>query len=126
MTIEIPPNQWKPFCEKLNALRDARLDIRVQADGDLRLVAQAMRLHSVNFYEGDACNSTLVIEFGPPNERPMQHSVIEPIRMILRRENQSDRYHLLELPAESGTTRIIFHPGISPAILSELEIPVPA
>jgi len=125
MTIEIPQNRWKPFCEKLNAQCQALLDIRLQGD-DLRLVAQAALLRSLNFYEGDAGNNSLVIEFGAADKPPAQHCVIEPIHFILRRESGGAHYHLLEIPSETGTTVIIFHPGISPALLSELEIPLPA
>jgi len=126
MTIEIPPTHWKLFCDKLNARRDTLMDIRVQAEGDMRLVAQATLLHAVTFYDSaDACTSSLVLEFGPPNAKPFQYSIVEPIRFILRRESQGDHYHLLEMPAESGTTVIIFHPGISPTLLNELQLPVP-
>ncbi|HEX9048273.1 MAG TPA: hypothetical protein VF988_14705, partial [Verrucomicrobiae bacterium] len=125
--IEIPPSHWKTFCEKLNAKGNTLMDIRVQAEGDLRLVAQATPLHAVTFYDSvDACTSSLVIEFGPPKERPFQFSIVEPIRFILRREMQGEHYHLLEMPAESGTTVIIFHPGISPALIKDLELPASA
>jgi len=122
MTIEIPPKNWTPFFLKLNSRRDALVDVRVEASGDMRLVAKGAPLQSVTFDVGDACNSALTIEFGPAGSH-WQHCIIEPIHVILRKESEGDHYNLLEIPAESGMTAIIIHPGISPAMLEELDLP---
>ena len=123
--MEIPQKSWQTFCDRMNVQHDALMDIRQQSEGggDLHLVAKGVPLESMNFYEGDACNNSLVIEFGAENER---HCIIDPGRLILRKENGSDHFNLLEMPAESGTTVVTFHPGIRPALLDELEMPVPA
>lgn len=123
--MEIPQKSWKTFCDRLGSQRDALMDIRQQGEGDsdLRLVAKGVPLQSINFYEGDACNNSLVIEFGEEIER---HCIIEPFRLILRKEKGSEQFNLLEMPAENGTTVVLFHPGISPASLGDLEVPAPA
>ena len=123
MTIEIPEKCWKEFCDRLDSRRESMMDIRLQSSGDMQVVAQDVPLQSMVFDEkSDPCNNTIVIGFGLPGERPAQHRVIEPSRLILRRESGGDHFNLLEMPAESGMTVIIFRPGISPALLNELPI----
>jgi hypothetical protein len=123
MTFEIPQPCWGQFCEKAGRQPDVLLDIHTEADGDLRLSVKAARLESMAFEIGDACNSSLIINFDCPEEGRRQHWVIEPIRLILRKESASDRYSVLEVPSESGTTVMTFKPGISPALLAELKAP---
>lgn len=124
MTVEIPQKHWAQFCDKLNESQTgAMMDIRVQADGDFRLVAQSVPLKSTVFDEGhDACNNAIVIEFGLPNEKPSQHSVLGPARLVLRKQTDGDNFNLLEMPAENGMTVVIFHPGISRSFLKTLQI----
>jgi len=124
MTIEIPPARWAQFCDKLNESQlGTMMDIRLEAGGDLRLVAQSVPLQAAVFVETrDACNSIILIEFGLPDERPVQHSVVDPARIILRKQSDSDRYNLLEMVAENGMTVIIFHPGINRKVLNDLQI----
>ena len=125
MTVEIPFESWKSFCEELTAHVEAMVDIRVQSNGDLRLVAQDVRLQSASFDENsDACNSVLVLEFGTVGHKASQLRVVGPARLILRKERGDDHFHLLEMPAESELTVITFRPGISPAILKDLDLPV--
>jgi hypothetical protein len=123
MNIEIPQKCWNQFFAKLNAQDDVRIDIRVQTETGMRLVAQGAPLFSVAFEVGDACNNSLNLEFGPARERALQYRVVDPIRLILRKEGAGDHFNLLEIPAESGTTVIDLHPGVSPALLDELELP---
>ena len=124
MTVEIPQKNWAQFCDKLNQSQTgAMMDIRIQADGDFRLVAKSVALQSTVFDEAhDACNNAIVIEFGLPDEKPSQHSVIGPARLVLRKGTDGDHYNLLEMPAENGTTVITLHPGISRALLNSLQI----
>jgi len=123
MNIEIPQKCWNQFFAKLNAQDDVRIGIRVQTETGMRLVAQGAPLFSVAFEVGDACNNSLNLEFGPARERALQYRVVDPIRLILRKEGAGDHFNLLEIPAESGTTVIDLHPGVSPALLDELELP---
>lgn len=124
MTIEIPQDRWAQFCDKLNELQaGAMMDIRIQADDDFRLVARSVPLQWTLYDEAhDACNNAIVIEFGLPDEKPAQHSVIGPARLVLRKKTDGDNYSLLEMPAENGLTVITFHPGISRSLLNELRI----
>lgn len=123
MTIEIPQHFWAQFFERVSAQDDLLIDIRIEKDGDLRLLAHSVPLQALIFEVGDACNNTLTIAFGPARERTLRYQIVEPIRLILRKETEGDHYHLLEIPAESGTTIIHFRPGIGPAVLGDLEHP---
>lgn len=99
------------------------MDIRIQADGDFRLVARSVLLRSTAFDEAhDACNNAVVIEFGLPDEKPSQHSIIGPARLVLRKQMDGDNFNLLEMPAENGMTVITFRPGISRSFLKTLQI----
>jgi hypothetical protein len=122
MTIEIPQNCWIKFCEKAGHSGDTLMDIRVQDEGDMRLLAQAALLRSLTYEAGDAGNSTLVVEFGNSAQESRRYCVIEPSRLTLRQQSNGDRFDQLELPSESGNVTISFQPGISPALLAGLDI----
>ena len=69
--------------------------------------------------KSDACNNILAIETGLPGEKSVRHVIEEPIRILLRGEHGSDRYHRMEILAENGTTLVIFHPGLTPDLLGD-------
>ena len=98
------------------------MDIRLQLNGDVQLVAHGVPLQSVTLDEtSEACNNVLLFEFGFPSSRPAQHRVVEPIRMILRKQSGGEQYNLLEIPAENGVTAIIFHPALGPDLVAALK-----
>jgi hypothetical protein len=113
MSTEIPQKNWQSFCERLNKFYRGAMSIRLLLpDGNTRLVAQDASLQTVIFKkQNDSCNDLMTIEAGPPNERPLQHQIIEPIRVVLRKDAESGRYNRLEILAENGLTEITFHPG---------------
>ena len=116
MVAEIPEKFWGQFCENLNSQNEVLVDIRHEAKGEVRVVAQGTSIQSASFDEtSDACNNILTFELGSGS----QYHVVEPIRLILRKENRSAQYHLLEIPAEDGTTVLVFHPGINLAMLGK-------
>lgn len=126
MTIEIPQKSWRPFCDLVNSHNGMLMDIRVQGEGDLRLVVQGAVLRSLEYSENDdVCSGSLLIEFSSEGsqKKPSEYRVIEPIRLILRKESKGEHYNLLEMPAESGTTVIVFHPGLNPLRCEELALP---
>ena len=94
----------------------------LQSDGSADSIMKDMPLQSVAWNENrDECNNTMVIEAGLPNERPRQHMIVEPVRLILR-NGGSERFNELDVIAESGTTLVILHPGISPSSLDGLGV----
>jgi hypothetical protein len=119
MTAEIPVKFWGQFCENLNSLNDTVVDIRHEVAGQLHLVAQGTSIQSAAFDDtSEACNNILTFDLGSG----LQHRVVEPTRLILRKDKRDEHYHLLEIPAESGTTLLVFHPGINLAMLGKFVI----
>ena len=119
MTAEIPEKFWGQFCENLNSLNDTVVDIRHEVAGQLHLVAQGTSIQSAAYDDtSEACNNILTFDLGSG----LQHRVVEPTRLILRKDKRDEHYHLLEIPAESGTTLLVFHPGINLAMLGKFVI----
>ncbi len=119
-TAEVAPKQWQRFCERVQALaQNAMVSIQiVRSDGTTDTVARNVPLLRVALNDtSDPCNDNLVIETGVPGEKPCRHIVVEPIHIILRNEEGGNRYHRMEIPAESGTTIVTIHPGLSPELL---------
>jgi len=121
MTTEIPQKAWKQFCERINELYRGAISIQwVDHDGTMRAVADDVPLRTVALQKQTVCNDVVTIEVGRPEERPLQHQVVEPIRIVLTRDDESGRYNHLEILSEIGTTGIDFHPGINPTLLEKL------
>lgn len=121
MTTEIPQQSWKQFCERISNLYRGAVSIQlIDRDGNKRAVADDVPLRVVALQKQMVCNDIVTIEAGRPEERPLQHQIIEPIRIVLKRDGESGRYNHLEILAETGTTEIDFRPGINPALLEKL------
>jgi hypothetical protein len=121
MTTEIPHQLWKSFCERVSDLYRGAVSIQiVDSAGNKRPVADDVPLRLVALQKQTVCNDVVTIEAGGPEERPLQHQIIEPIRIVLRTDGESGRYNHLEILGETGTTEIDFHPGINPALLEKL------
>ena len=119
MTAEIPEKFWGQFCENLISQNDVLVDIRHEVKGELQLVAQGTSIRYASFDEtSDACSNIITFVLGSGS----QYRVVEPTRLILRKEKRDEQYHLLEIPAESGTTLLVFHPGINLAMLGKFVI----
>jgi hypothetical protein len=94
MTTEIPEKAWDSFCQRLKDWYRGVVSIRwIQPGGDMRMVVEGM---------------------------PLQHQIIEPFRVILRKNGESGRYNELEILAETGKTEITFTPGIDASFLEKL------
>jgi hypothetical protein len=121
-TRELKPNEWKNFCRYLNeSQHGCMITLKMaQPDGTADPVVTEVPLQSFNLKENpDSCNDEILIEAGLPNERPRQHTIIEPVRLILR-NGHGDRFNELDVIAENGTTVMTFHPGINPTALGNL------
>ena len=122
MTTEIPQKSWDSFCQRLKDWYRGVVSIRwIQPGGALSVVVQDMPLQRFIFQkQSDSCSDTMTVEAGLPNERPLQHQIIEPFRVVLRKNDESGRYNELEILAETGKTEISFTPGLDPTLLEKL------
>ena len=122
MTTEIPQKFWEAFCDGLKDWYRGVVSIRwIQPGGDLRVVADNLPLQTITFEKKkQSCNDTMTVEAGLPHQRPLQHRIIEPFRMIFRKNDESGRFNELEVLAETGKTEITFTPGIEPDLLEKL------
>jgi hypothetical protein len=121
MTTEIPQQLWRQFCERINDLYRGAVSVQlIDSDGTRRAVVDGVPLRTVVLQKQTVCNDVVTIEAGRPEERPWQHQIIEPIRIVLKTDGESGRYNHLEILAETGTTEIDFRPGINPALIEKL------
>jgi hypothetical protein len=122
MTTEIPQKLWKAFCERLKEWHRGAVSIRwIQPNGASLMVVENAPLKTIVFQTREnACSDVMTIETDLPDERPAQHQIIEPIRLVLRQNDESGRYKQLEILAETGKTEITFSPGIDSAFLAKL------
>ena len=112
MTREITQKDWPAFCQMVSIKYQGALvnlqtiNTRVETIGtDLPL--QSLRLDE----RSDACNNLLTVSTGS-----LQHQIVEPISFVLRKPSGhacAEKFHALEIPAESGTTVLTIHPGIA-------------
>lgn len=122
MTAEIPQKFWEAFCWRLKDWYRGVVSIRwVQPGGTIRLVAENLPLQGFAFQKRDKeCSDTMMVEAGALDERPLQHQIIEPFRVVLRQNDESGRYNEMEILAETGKTEIFFTPGIDSGMLEKL------
>lgn len=121
MTTEIPQQLWKAFCERINGLYRGAVSIQwTDRDGAKRDIVENVPFQTVEIAHQNECNDIVTIEAGRPEERPLQHQIVEPIRIVLKTDGESGRFNHLEILAETGTTEIDFHPGINPTLLEKL------
>jgi hypothetical protein len=121
MTTEIPQKLWPAFCDKLKEWYRGAVSIRwIQPDGTERDLIQDLPLQAFFLQKQNQCNNVVTIEAALPNERPLQHQIIEPFRIVLRKNDESGRYKQLEILAETGKTEVAFNPGIDSSLLEKL------
>jgi hypothetical protein len=119
MTREIAEKDWPAFCRMISAkYQGAIVNVQVVNARIEKIVDQVPLLELVLDERTDACSNRLTVATAS-----LQHEIVEPIRMILRKtagHEKSESYQALEIPAESGTTVVSFHPGIATKDLDEL------
>jgi hypothetical protein len=121
MTTEIPQKLWSTFCDHLKEWHRGAVSIRwTDPDGSTRDVVEDAPLQAVALRHQVTCNDVVTIEAGRPEERPLQHRIVEPIRIVLRTNGESGRYKQLEILSEEGKTEVTFNPGIDPDLLEKL------
>jgi hypothetical protein len=123
---EINNKDWGRFCEKLNALRhDARLTIEtVQPDGKKQELARNVPLQNVKFEKTPGCSDMMFLEVGSGSglERPLQHTITEPIHIRVKTTDQQGAYNPVMIEAESGVTMITFHPALRQDVFQDLQL----
>jgi hypothetical protein len=118
MTTEIPQKSWDSFFQRLRAYRGTVTIRWTESGGEARVIAENVPLQTVAFQKRtNECSDALTVEAGAGK---VQHQIIEPIRLVLRKHDGNGRYHELEILAETGTTEIIFAPGIEAALLEKV------
>ncbi len=122
MTTEVPQKIWEPFCERLNDWHRGAVSIRwVHPGGAEEVVVENVPLLNLVFQKQEnACSDLMTVETGLPDARPRQHQIIEPFSIILKKNDESGRYHELDILAETGKTEIHFAPGLDSRILAKL------
>jgi len=121
MTTEIPQKLWEQFCQRLNDLYRGAVSIRLaEPNGEKKPIADDAPLRSMTLQHQNECNDSVVIEAGSEDERPLQHQIVEPIRIVLWQDGESGRFNHMEILAEAGTMEIDFHPGIHSGILEQM------
>ncbi len=122
MTTEIPQKLWESFCRLLQEWYRGAVSIRwTQPGGDICVVAENIPLQTLQFQkQANACSDTLLVEAREGNGRPRQHQIVEPFRIVLRKNDESGRYNNLEILAETGKTEITFTPGIDSMLVEKL------
>ena len=120
-TIDIPREQWRYFCERLNSLHHgAMVTIKLEEpEGSDEVLAENEPLQSIILdEESDDCNDLVVIETGELGQKGKQHRIVEPVYVRLK-NGENDRYNHVNILAESGNLIITLHPGLNPALARE-------
>jgi hypothetical protein len=122
MTTEIPQKLWEPFCQRLNGWHRGAVSIRwIDSCGATQVVAENVPLQSLVFQKRvNACSDMMTVETGLPDGKPLQHQIVEPFCVILKKNEESGRYNELDILAETGKTEIHFSPGIDSGMLEKL------
>ncbi len=122
MTKEIPAALWEKFFQGLIKGPPGNIDIQhLPPGGGPESLASNAQLVSLAFKKQDGqCSDLFLIETGLPGEKPVQFQIVEPIQILFRREKDGGRFKYLEILAEDGTTKIVFHPGIEEAALDKM------
>ena len=108
---EIRSEDWAGFCEKFTEANRGSLVIveKVERDGIPGDVARDLPLETMAFDKTDACSDIITISVGRVGERRIDHSVIEPIRLLLTKTKEGRK--VLQIEAENGMTLVTFHSG---------------
>jgi hypothetical protein len=108
---EIRSEDWAGFCEKFTqANQGSLLHVEmIERDGIKHDLARDLPLEKMTFDKTDACSDIINITLGQTGERRINHSVIEPIRLLLTKTKEGSK--VLQIEAENGTTLVTFHSG---------------
>jgi hypothetical protein len=120
-TTEIQEKFWDSFCEQLSHWYRGAVSVKwIDPEGLTYILAEDFSLSTLAFKrQNNRCSDLMTVEAELPDEQPLVHEIIEPFRMILRRNEESGRYNELEILAESGKTEITFTPGIDAELLEK-------
>ncbi|MEO6033827.1 MAG: DUF5335 family protein [Verrucomicrobiota bacterium] len=113
---EIRSEDWAGFCERFTeSNRGSLLNVDLLArDGLTNEIARDFPLEKMTFDKTDACSDIITICLGRAGERRINHSVIEPIRLLLTKSKEGRK--ILQIEAENGMTSVTFHSGHFPPV----------
>jgi hypothetical protein len=119
MIREIAQKDWPAFCQMVSTKYQGTLVDLQMINTRVETIGTDLPLQSLLFDgQSDACNNLLTIATGS-----LQHQIVEPISFVLRKptgHEGAEKFHALEIPAESGTTVLTIHPGIASQDLNGL------
>ena len=103
MTREIEPKNWERFCRRLSENhRGSLVSIEVMGEQSKTISREVPLQNLLWEAKNNTCSDMLTIETGP-GPGSLRYQITEPIHLILRKRSGEERFHLLEIPAESGT-----------------------
>lgn len=110
----VKPEHWKELCDQITqSCRDSLANIKLVQVNSTNVVAHDLPLQRMKHdTQSDACNDLIVVAVGSPNEKPVEHIIIEPVSIRLKDSSQNGRYNHVEILAENGTTILELRPGL--------------
>ncbi|HTL17452.1 MAG TPA: hypothetical protein VL793_09455 [Patescibacteria group bacterium] len=123
-TLEVNQKAWSQFCQRFEEYcRGAMVTIRLECGGQPQeTIGEDLPLRHLGLdKQTDPCNTKLVIEAGAADQKPLRHTVVEPVHIRLRNGSGTDRYNRVQILAENGTTTMELRPGLSQELVKEFE-----
>lgn len=120
-TLAIHPKEWRKFCEEFTQLnKGSVMSVElVGFDGRKDEVAHDHLFQKITLDTTDACSDMMSITLGEEGERRINHLVIEPVHVRLKQKEEGQK--ILQIEAENGVTRVMFHSGKFPLMNFESE-----
>ncbi|HYE31032.1 MAG TPA: DUF5335 family protein [Methylomirabilota bacterium] len=121
-TQEIDSNDWEQLFERFTQLHQGTpITIEhVHGDGTSHEIARGLPLDRIQFSKTDGCSDMLQINLGHGTGQRGNHTVVEPIRILLRQHSVGPK--TLQIDAESGTTMITFASGKVKELMDGLHV----
>ena len=120
-TLAIHPKEWRKFCEEFTQLnKGSVMSVElVGFDGRRDEVANDHLFQKITLDTTDACSDMMSITLGEEGQRTINHLVIEPVHVRLKQKEEGQK--ILQIEAENGVTRVMFHSGRFPLMSFESE-----
>ena len=122
-TLEVAPKSWKEFFNRLNALgpsSEVTIQTSESSSAEPKQIAAREPLQEIAFDENPGqCSNLLRIRAGQKTGNPVELTVVEPVRILLR-NGHNDRYNQIQILAESGTTILALNPGLPNDLIESL------
>lgn len=90
---------------------------RINPSGQRVETVRDMPLTNI-WFEKDACNDRIILNFEQEGKREVMHEIVEPIHIKLREEGEGQKG--LQIDAENGSTLVLFRSGKIPELIGAL------